>query len=242
MLTLVTNIVTIGPPGFNGYTNLSQYWDFSQPQQPYECVLRTDIIPPENGTNNEQFPDAVYAEQDTLDGTNFLGCRYYGWDDDDTNSGRVFYGMDVPTDQSITPWAAFNPPVVDIPSSVQYGQTWSGSLYWFANCTILVPLSNYYSFTATADAYGTLVLPQLGEVPALRIHEVESYAISDVWPPIPLAIMTNQYLLLAGSWSWSRGAGGSPREQRPLFHHPPLHEYGPANVLYQLRHESSRFY
>src|SRR5580698_9166829 len=60
MLELDTNNLSPPPPS-DGATTVAQYWDFSQAQQPYESVLRTDIIAPQDGANNEQFPEATYA-------------------------------------------------------------------------------------------------------------------------------------------------------------------------------------
>jgi hypothetical protein len=55
-------------------------------------------------------------------------------------------------------------------------------------------VSNYYTYSASVDAFGTLVLPEIGAVPALRVHEVDVFRITDVSdPPLPLDINTNQY-------------------------------------------------
>lgn len=185
---------TSGPyfPGLG--TNVPQFWDFSAPQQSYETTLRTDIIALEDGNNSDQFPDADYAEQDTIDSTNLLGWRYYGFDDTDTNTGRLLCGLDAPENMPVTEWAAFVPPIVDIPSTVQLGQTWSGSTYWLSAYFEILLISNNCTFSATADALGTLALPGIGGVPALRVHAVESYTISDVSsPPLLLDISTNDY-------------------------------------------------
>jgi hypothetical protein len=191
MLALATNGA---PPVPGGGTNVSQFWDFSQAEQPCETVLRTDIIAPEDGANSGQFPDATYAEQDTLEPTNQIGWLYYGFTDSGTNSGRLCYGIDAPEDVPVTEWAVFVPPTVDIPSTVQFGQTWSGSLYWLSIYFEIIPVSNYYSYSASVDAFGTLVLPEIGAVPALRVHEIESYTVSVASdPPLLLDINTNQY-------------------------------------------------
>ncbi len=191
MLALATNG---GPPPPGGCTNVAQNWNFSNAQQPYETVLRTDIIAPEDGANSGQFPDATYAEQDTLEPTNQIGWLYYGFTDSGTNSGRLCYGLDAPEDVPVTEWAVFVPPTVDIPSTVQFGQTWSGSLDWLSIYFEIIAVSNYYSYSASVDAFGTLVLPEIGAVPALRVHEIESYTVSVVSdPPLLLDINTNQY-------------------------------------------------
>jgi len=192
MLALATT--NIFPPLPGEGTNVEQYWDFSEAQQPYESVLRTDIIAPQDGANSGQFPDATYAEQYTLESTNQIGWEYYGFAGSGTNSGRLCYGLDAPEDEPVTEWAVFVPPTVDIPSTVQLGQTWSGSLYWLTIYYEIILVSNYYTFSASVDAFGTLVLPEIGAVPALRVNEVDSYTITDVGdPPLLLDISTNQY-------------------------------------------------
>jgi hypothetical protein len=191
MLTLATNG---GPPGPGGGTNVLQSWDFSQAEQRYETVLRTDIIAPEDGANSGEFPDATYAEQDTLEPTNQIGWLYYGFTDSGTNAGRLCYGLDAPEDEPVTEYAVFSPPTVDIPSTVQMGQMWSGSLYWLSIYYEIILVSNYYTYSASVDAFGTLILPGIGGVSALRVHEVDSYTVSDVSdPPLLLDINTNQY-------------------------------------------------
>jgi hypothetical protein len=192
MLVLATSNSVPLPPG--GGTNVVQHWDFSKAQQPYESVLRIDIIAPQDGANGGQFPDATYAEQTTLESTNQIGWQYFGFTDSGTNSGRLCYGLDTPEDEAITEWAVFVPPTVDIPSTVQFGQTWSGSLHWFTSYLEVLLVSNYYSYSASVDAFGFLGLPGIGGVPALRVHEVDSYRVTEVSdPPLPLDINTNQY-------------------------------------------------
>jgi hypothetical protein len=191
MLALATT--NSGPTLPGQGTNVAQYWNFSHAQQPYEIVYRADIIAPQDGANAGQFPDATYAEQDTLEPDNIIGWEYYGFTGSGTNSGRLCYGLDAPEDVPITEYSVFVPPTVDIPSSVQFGQTWSGSCYWL-NVYLVFLISNNYTFSATADAFGTLVLPEIGAVPALRVHEVDSYASYDVSdPPRLVEISTDQY-------------------------------------------------
>ena len=191
MIALSTNLVP-APPGQQ--PSVEQYWDFSEGQQPYESVLWTDIIVPQNGGDSGQFPYATYAEQDTIEPTNVMGWRYYGFTTSGTNSGRVCYGLDQPENLPVTDWALFVPPVVDIPSTVQYGQTWSGSFCWLSVYFQIILVSNYCTYSASVDAFGTLVLPGIGLVSALRVNELHTYSISiPSDPPLPLALNTNQY-------------------------------------------------
>jgi hypothetical protein len=183
MLTLTTNSGGgLTPPG------LGPVWDFSQPQQSQETILRTDIIAPANGMDGGSFSDAAYAEQDTsetLTSTNQIAWRYYSI----TNQGRLYYGSYVPN-TSADGLAVFQPPTLDIPVTVTNGQTWSRSTSW--NSTVYgFPIYYEFSDTSTVDAQGTLILPNLGPLPALRVHEIHSY--TGLLDGYPYEIVTNQY-------------------------------------------------
>jgi hypothetical protein len=75
----------------------------------------------------------------------------------------------------VTPLAVFNQPTVDVPASVQLGQTWNRAVDWLNVVDSFIVVSNYFATSATVDAYGILVLPSIGSVPALRVHEVQNY-------------------------------------------------------------------
>jgi hypothetical protein len=186
MLTLTTNSGGLIPPG-SGPT-----WDFSQSQQSYETILRTDIVAPSNGMDSASFPDATYSEQDTtetLTYTNQSAWRYYTI----TNEGRTYYGFYVPGTIA-DGLAVFDPPTVDIPATVTNGQSWSRSTGW--NSLIYSggdekPATFYFSDFATVDAQGTLILPDLGAFQALRVHETHDYNL--VYRGGSVYTETNQY-------------------------------------------------
>jgi hypothetical protein len=169
-------------------TKGAQNWDFSQPQQPYETVQRTDIVSPDDAGDEGSFPDAVYAERDTLEPANQIAWRY----DSLTNQGRYYYGLDNPLDVDGPPVAVFNQPTLDIPATVQYSQTWNRTVNWTGLFLEIIPTITYFSDSSTVDAYGTLTLPSIGAAPALRVHEVHAYETD--WIGVgPVDIHTNQY-------------------------------------------------
>jgi len=43
-----------------------------------------------------------------------------------------------------------------------------------------VALAVHFTSQASVDAYGTVVLPRIGEVPALRVNEVNTYEVTDL--------------------------------------------------------------
>ena len=188
-LTLLTNL----PSPIGGNTPDPQSWSFSQGQQLSELILRTDIISPAAGANGSYFPSASYAEQDTMEPSSVMGWSYYGFGCQGTNQGRIFYGFDGPV-AGASAVGVFVPPTIDIPATVKLGQTWTRSLYWSTLYYEVILVSNYLAASATVDAFGSLSLPGIGTVQALRVHEVHSYTISEVTdPPILFDMHTNDY-------------------------------------------------
>jgi hypothetical protein len=178
-LSTNVNISALIAPGTN-----AQRWDISQLQQPDELIQRTDIVAADDGGNQASFPGAVFAERDTDEPNSQVAWRYYAL----TNQGRLYYGFNNPVDDPVTPLVVFDQPTCDIPASVQFGQSWNRSVNW--TNTVLVSFLVAYHFTANVqvEAYGTLVLPGIGEVSALRVKEVHdneaSEYISGSWFPI----------------------------------------------------------
>jgi len=166
-----------------------QIWDFSSSEQPYELILRTDTTNQFPAPDGAAFPYASFAEEDTLAGTNVMGWRYYGL----ANAGRVFYGLDTPL-PFVSPQVVFSTPCVDIPETVQFSQTWTTNFYWLTTYAQLVAFSNNLSISAVVDGWGTLLLPQLGPVPTLRIHQTDCFSVSQLGEPSWLCdVQTNHY-------------------------------------------------
>jgi len=152
-----------------GQTGGPQRWDFSQPQHSLEKVWRTDIVSPDE-PNPGSFPNATYAERDTEEPASQIAWRYYSM----TNQGRLYYGFNSPGAEGGSAETIFDQPTLDLPCPTQYAQSWSREVTW--HDTVL-GLPVIYEFTAYAqvDGYGTVVLPGLGELPALRVRELHDY-------------------------------------------------------------------
>ena len=58
----------------------------------------------------------------------------------------------------------------------------------------------HFTSRAEVDAYGTIVLPSIGEVPALRVNEVNTYEFQDLslGLPLPPQIFRNYFFLVRG--------------------------------------------
>jgi hypothetical protein len=161
MLTLVTNSGGLSP------TSAGPTWDFSQAEQPTETVLRTDIISPADGTDGTDFIGATWAEQYSQiigSATNITGWNYYSM----TNQGRMDYGTYAPgTD--LDGLALYDPPYFDVPATVTNGQSWTMTTSWDSTLEGYYPVVFDFSATSVVDAYGTLILPNLGELHAWRV-------------------------------------------------------------------------
>ena len=141
-----------------GNAGASQVWDFSQAAQPGDIVRRMDIVPPNDGGNQANFPGAAYAERytDELVG----GAQSWDYYSIATNAGRNFFGFY--DDGSAT---VFVNSVIDIPSVLNYGSNW--------NYTVSIPSEFLQiSVSASVDAYGKVILPQIGSFQALRVNQL----------------------------------------------------------------------
>jgi hypothetical protein len=170
-----------------GQSGGPQRWDFSQPQQLNETVRRTDIVSPDEPVPGV-FPRASYAERDTDEPASPIAWRYYSM----TNQGRLYYGFNNPISDPASPVVVFDQPTLDLPCPVQFGQSWTRPVTW-SDTVLSFPV--VYDFTAYAqvDAYGTVVLPGLGEIAALRVKELHDYQASyyffGTW--VPFVSQTN---------------------------------------------------
>lgn len=166
-----TNVALSNLTSLLGRAGGPQRWNFSQPRSASESIHRTDIVPPNDGNHGGAFPCATYAEWEVGDSDGTLAWRYHRID---TNGGRIYYGFCQPVDLSepVQTCNVFSEVTLDLPASVQYGQRWSRTVDWTQFVSVVIPVYYHYTAEVQVDAYGTLVLPGLGEVPALRLKQL----------------------------------------------------------------------
>jgi hypothetical protein len=148
-----------------------QTWNFAT--GPEDAVLRFDYLTPgEAGAPAALFPDATLVERKRVEAT---GKEAFMFLDQQMGTGRMNYGY---YDEATTgptglddPAGVFAPPLLDFPESITYGSTWSAATTWF-NAMLGAPLRINYQATAEADAYGFVILPDLGFVECLRVNEL----------------------------------------------------------------------
>lgn len=184
----------IGQPGG------PQRWDFWQPLAAGEIVKRLDIMPITNSWHGTNFPQATYAERLTTEADGAQSWSYYRIVSD---QGRAYYGFYDSVGNPVKPLKAFQAATIDLPHPILFGQTWS-RIVDFEDIidTGLFQLQVAVHFVAQAqmDAYGTLVLPRIGEVPALRVNELHTYELTDLSLGLPLGTqyIRNYYWLVRG--------------------------------------------
>ncbi len=132
----------------------------------------------------------AWAERDTQEPNTRVGWRYHSM----TNQGRLYYGFNSPLDQPTSPEVIFDEPTLELPCPLYLGHTWSRYVSWSAEILGVPAVFDFFA-TAHVDAYGTIVLPGLGERPALRVKEKHNYEASlfflGTW--IPAVSQTNFY-------------------------------------------------
>jgi len=193
--TSAVNVATLlGEPGG------PRRWDFSYPRQPVESIQRMDVVAPNDASHGVNYPNAAYAERLTNETTGARSWSYYRVA---TDQGRLYYGFYDAVANAECPLKVFDAPTVDLPYRIQFGQSWSRTVD-FADCIdagfIVLDLAVHFISQAQVDAHGTLVLPGIGEVPALRVNEVNTYEITDLTLglPIPTQHFRNYYWLVPG--------------------------------------------
>ena len=188
------NTADVGISGLLGTPGGPRRWDFSPPQRPDEVVRRTDIVAVSDGGHGAGFGAAAYAERVTNEGNGRQDWSYYRLV---TNVARRYYGFYDAVANPDCPAKTFT--TYDLPATVSYGQTWSRTVD-FADCASGFNLAVHFTSQATVDAWGTVVLPGIGEVPALRLNEMNTYDVTLVDFGIPLSTTTyrNYYWLVRG--------------------------------------------
>lgn len=151
-------------------------WDFSQPQGLHEIIQRMDVVAPTDGGNGASFPQATYAERLTSEADGTRSWSYYRIV---TNQGRAYYGFVDTNSNPDMPIKVFNSPTIDLPDPIQFGQTWNRTVD-YQDFAVFIIFAVHFTAQANVDAYGTLVLPGIGEVSALRVNEVHEYDYIDL--------------------------------------------------------------
>ena len=157
--------------GLLGTPGGPQRWDFSQAQGSNEGIQRLDVVAPTDGGYSGSFPQATYAERLTAESDGSRSWSYYHVV---TNQGRAYYGFVDANSNPDMPVKVFASPTIDLPEPIQFGQTWKRAVD-YSDFAVFITFAVHFTAQASVDAYGTLALPGIGDVPALRVNEVHEY-------------------------------------------------------------------
>lgn len=195
---------TVSVSSMLGTTGGPQAWDFSG--GPQDVTYRFDYLAAANGKSGADFVSvgAQIAEQKTdMADTNSQSWLYFK---QDPAKGRVDYGFWDPSFSASQPESVFTNGLQDFPSSIHYGDSWSGTTIFYSIYSDPMlgdfPEQLTYTSTDTVDAYGYVTLPILGFLECLRVHEVVEYDIAldlgDGYQSIDTEYILNYYWLAAG--------------------------------------------
>jgi hypothetical protein len=200
---------TVPVTGLLGTIGGPQAWNFAT--GPTEVVYRFDYVTPTAGLGGADFQalGAQVAEQKTDEAD--LSTRSWLYFSQDPAKGRSVYGFYDPVFSKSQPQSVFASPLPDWPALIRYGDAWHGATVFDSEITIIddeegeysVPLQIGYNSSATVDAYGLAVLPGLGFLDCLRVHELVQYDIAaDIglggYTPLETDYVLNYYWLCPG--------------------------------------------
>jgi hypothetical protein len=159
----------IGQPGSNT-------WDFSQPQAANDVVARMDVVPISDSGDETDFAGATFAWRymgGAIQGTSW---EYYSLD---ATNGLVFYGTYYPVGYGALPAVPATPPIAVLSPSIAFGASWSSEYEFAVQDPLFGTVTALYQATTVVDAYGTLKLPGLSPLSALRMATSENYYEQD---------------------------------------------------------------
>ena len=176
-----------------------QRWDFSYPRRQAEGLQRVEIVPASDGSCSEKSQGATFAERTTRESDGCASWEYFSLRD---GVGRVYHGLCDPCSNPAMRGITFNEPTVELPECT-YGSAWERTVQWddvVDSGFGAVEVSVSFVARARVDAYGTLVLPNLGEVQALRVNETNVYTtlLKDFGLPLGDQYFHNVYWLVPG--------------------------------------------
>ena len=174
-------------------------WDFSASRASGEDIYRIDVVASSDGGHGASFPQTAYAERTTHESTGAQAWSYYQV----VPAGRDYFGFYDPISNALNPLKVFDSPTIDVPKTVAFNQTWQREVDFqdlldagFGQLTVLI----HFTCQAAVDAYGTVVLPNIGELPALRVNELHTYELQDTTFGLPLGTQyVRNYYWLAKS-------------------------------------------
>lgn len=174
-------------------------WDFSSPRAASERIDRVDIVAASDGGHSGSFPGASYAERLSRESSPIQSWSYYA---PAPGRGRLYFGFHDAVSRPANPVIAFRESTLDIPDLAP-GSSWERTVTFEDSIDAgiaIVPVLIEFTSRASVDAWGSVVLPGLGELPAWRVNEVNTYVATDTALGFPLGTyhVRNYFWLVKG--------------------------------------------
>jgi len=185
------NDSNVSVSGILGLPGGPQTWDFTD--GPTAEIKRFDYVATDDGDDpvagfyaSVHFPDADFSQRMTEE---IGGDQAWMYLDQLAAVGRLNYGFYWPDGNPLTDdWSVFTPSILDFPDPMEWGDSWLlSTTYQFQMYDLGEVLDVRIDMTidADVDAWGTVVLPTLGPVDAVRVNTEQTSAI---------------YVWLGGTW------------------------------------------
>ncbi len=166
----------IGSPGG------PQTWNFGS--GPTDRVFRFDYLEPSvAGAIGALFPETKLLERKRVEGG--AEADAFMFLDQRVGVGRMNYGFYDPKIAGPLgfddPAGVFDPPLLDFPESMTLGSSWSVGTT-FLNSMLDAPMKILYTATAQVDAWGLVILPNLGFMDCIRVNELAEWTYQIKFP------------------------------------------------------------
>lgn len=194
-----------------GKAGTNQFWNFTK--GPTNDIYRFDYVGVNEGGFGKDFPQAKFAERKTEQGD---GSQAWLFLEQASGRGRVVYGFYEPKFPSIlgssNPSHPLDPPIVDFPETIRYGDAWEASTSYRTDIilsdsepdpddptggggTFGIPIRVVRNSAAKVDAYGIINLPGIGFGDALRVNElVEQVTEADLFGEGSFETVSTDYI------------------------------------------------
>ncbi|MBU1698542.1 MAG: T9SS type A sorting domain-containing protein [Candidatus Eisenbacteria bacterium] len=178
--------------GLLGTIGGPQTWDFTT--GPTGEIKRFDYVATDDGDDpgagffaGDHYALADFSQRMTEE---IGGGQAWMYLDQIAAQGRTNYGYFWPDGNASTDdWSVFTPPILDFPDPLAYGDNWLlSTTYQFQMWdTMVLDIRIDLTINAEADAWGTVILPNLGPIDAIRINTEQTSAVYvwiDQWYPV----------------------------------------------------------
>jgi len=181
-----SNDLNVSVSGLLGSAGGPQTWDFTT--GPTDEIKRFDYVPIDDGDDPgagfyaaDHFAAAGFSQRMTEEIGSDQAWMYL---DQTAGVGRINYGYYWPDGNALTDdWSVFTPSILDFPDPLLWGDSWllsTSYVFQMYDLGQVLDVRIDLTIDASVDAWGTVVLPSLGPVDALRVN-TEQTSVIYIW-------------------------------------------------------------